>query len=213
MPGEISGFYAVLDRDDPELAERLVAISGAGARVLQVRLKPAGTREIHAAAVMAREITRRHGALLVVNDRLDLAIAVGADGVHLGQGDLPLADARRLCERAGASLFIGVSTHDDDQVRAAVAAGADYLGFGPVYPTRTKQNPDPVQGIRGLTRAVAVAGAVPVVAIGGIGPDNVAAVARAGAAAACAIAAVNTAADVAAAGQAMAAPWRQPGAT
>jgi len=128
-----------------------------------------------------------------VGKRRGLALAVDADGVHLGQTDLPLAAARAL---AGGRLWIGVSTHDAAQVRAAVEGGADYLGYGPVYATTTKANPDPVQGIERLREAVALAGATPVVAIGGITPERVAEVYAAGAAAACAIGAVNEAPDV-----------------
>ncbi|HTM20429.1 MAG TPA: thiamine phosphate synthase, partial [Kofleriaceae bacterium] len=156
-----------------------------------------------AAARMARAVTSRHGARLVIDDRIDVALAVGADGVHLGQTDVPLADARRIAGR----LLIGISTHDVDQVRAAVAGGADYLGFGPVYATASKVNPDPVQGIAGLRAAVAAAGAVPIVAIGGITVERAAEVAATGAAAACVIAAVNRAADPAAAGRAIAAAF------
>ena len=192
------GFYAVLDRDDPELAEVLLA---AGACALQVRMKRAGAAEVAAAARGALAIARRHGALLVVNDRLDVALAIGADAVHLGQDDLPLDVARRI---AGGRLLIGVSTHDEAQVRAAVAGGADYLGFGPVFATGTKENPDPVQGTDGLRRAVAAAGRVPVVAIGGITALRAAEVAAVGATAACAIAAVNGAKDPGAAGRAIA---------
>lgn len=206
----IRGFYAVLDRDDRALAEVLVSPRGAGARVLQVRLKPATTREILTAARMAREITRHHGALLVVNDRVDLAIAVEADAVHLGQTDLPVAEARALLARAGLPALIGLSTHDLDQVRAACAAGADYLGFGPVSPTRTKENPDKVTGIQGLASACAAAGTTPVVAIGGLAVADGPALRAAGAAAACAISAVNGAADVAAAGRELGAPWYVP---
>jgi thiamine-phosphate pyrophosphorylase len=119
--------------------------------------------------------------------------------VHLGQNDVPLADARAL---AG-TLAIGISTHDVDQVRAAVAGGADYLGFGPVFATRTKANPAPVQGIAGLAEAVRSAGGVPVVAIGGIASAQAAAVYATGASAICAISAVNDAADVAKAAIAM----------
>src|SRR5688572_15554118 len=143
----IDGFYAVLDRDDEVLARALV-IDG-GARTLQVRLKakgsklPADAADIVRVSRMARRICDEAGAALVINDRVDIAIAVRADGVHLGQTDLPIADARRI---AGDRLFIGVSTHDLEQVRAACAAGADYLGFGPVFETPTKANPDPVQG-------------------------------------------------------------------
>jgi thiamine-phosphate diphosphorylase len=199
----LSGFYAVLDRDDPELAEQLLA----SARVLQVRIKPASAAAVLAAARRAREITRRHGAMLIVNDRVDLALAAGADGVHLGQDDLPLAAARALVPRG---FVIGISTHDLEQVRAAVDGGADYLGYGPVFATTTKENPDPVQGTQALARAVEAAG-IPVVAIGGITPETAAACAAAGAAAACAISAVNRAADVIAAGQAIARAWPRAG--
>lgn len=195
----------MLDRDDEALCRVLLA--GAGARVLQVRLKPATTREILAAARMARRVTRELGALLVINDRLDVALAVDADAVHLGQDDLTLADARGALGARGASMMIGVSTHDLAQVRAAVRAGADYLGFGPVFATATKENPDPVVGVDGLAAAVAEAGGTPVVAIGGVTVESAAALHRAGAAAACAIGAVNRAADPAAAGQALGAPW------
>jgi thiamine-phosphate pyrophosphorylase len=194
----VRGFYAVLDRDDPAFAERLI---DAGARVVQVRMKRASAAELARASARALDVTRARGALLVVNDRLDVALAVGADAVHLGQDDLPLADARRI---AGGRLLIGVSTHDLEQVRAAVAGGADYLGFGPVYATGTKENPDPVQGPAGLARAVAAAGRVPIVAIGGITASRAAEVAAAGAAAACAIAAVNVAKDPAAEARAIA---------
>ena len=138
----VAGFYAVLDRDDEALARALV-VDGR-ACVLQVRLKPKGSRtpadaaEVVRVARMARRICDAAGALLVVNDRVDIALAVGADGVHLGQTDLRIADARRI---AGARLAIGVSTHDNAQVQAACAAGADYIGFGPVFATATKARP------------------------------------------------------------------------
>jgi len=196
----IRGFYGVLDREDEALARKLVSV----ARVLQVRVKPrAGPADVHQLtriARMARRVCDEVGAALVINDRVDLALAVGADGVHLGQTDLPLAVARRL---AGDRLWIGVSTHDLAQVAAACDAGADYLGFGPVFATSTKVAPDPVQGLDGLLRAVAAAGPVPVVAIGGITPAVAAQVYAAGATALCAIGAVNEAADVAAAARCM----------
>jgi len=197
----LRGFYAVIDRPDRDLAERLVA---SGARALQVRMKGASTADLLAAARLAREVTAGRGVLLVVNDRLDVALAAGADAVHLGQDDLPLAAAREV---ASGRLWIGISTHGEAQVREAVAGGADYLGFGPVYATGTKENPDPVQGVDCLRRAVAAAGGVPVVAIGGITPERAAEVAAAGATAACAIAAVNGAADPVAAGRRIAAAW------
>jgi thiamine-phosphate diphosphorylase len=207
LADRVRGFYAILDRDDEALARSLVDPAAAGATVLQVRLKPGSAREVLAAARMARAITRAHGALLVVNDRLDIALAVEADGVHLGQDDLRLADARAAL--AGRPMLIGVSTHDLDQVRAALAAGADYLGFGPVFPTATKANPDPVVGLAGLAAAAALcrAAGVPLVAIGGIGLGDAAAVAAAGASAAAAIGAVNQAADPGVAGRTLGAPW------
>src|SRR3954468_616125 len=140
----LSGFYAVLDRDDEALCQALLA---AGARVLQVRIKPARSAgEIVRAGKMARRLCDEHGAALVINDRIDVALAVRADGVHLGQTDLPLAKARAIAR----GLWLGVSTHDLQQVRAAVDGGADSLGFGPVFATTTKANPDAVQGLAGL---------------------------------------------------------------
>lgn len=206
----IRGYYAILDRDDEQLAKILVtpaADAGAGARVLQVRLKPASTRDILSAARMARRVTRDAGALLVVNDRLDIALACDADGVHLGQDDLPLADASAALGARRATMMIGISTHDLAQVAAAVRGGADYLGFGPVFATGTKANPDPVVGVSGLAEAVKVAGTIAVVAIGGVTLERAREVAGTGAAAACAIAAVNAAADPGAAGRALGAAW------
>jgi thiamine-phosphate pyrophosphorylase len=208
----IRGFYAVLDRDDEALARQLVAHAG----VLQVRIKPVPsggegpavaptTADLLAVCRMARRVTREAGAALVIDDRLDLALAVEADGVHLGQTDLPLADARRAL--GGIRMWIGISTHDLAQVAAAVAGGADYLGFGPVFATTTKANPDPVRGIERLAAAVAAAGGTPVVAIGGITPDLAAAVASTGAAAACVISGVNAAHDPPGAAAAVAAAW------
>lgn len=191
IAARLRGFYAVLDRDDEALA-RLLARH---ACILQVRLKPRGkridTEEIVRVGRMARQVCDAAGIPLVINDRVDVALIVGADGVHLGQTDLPIAEARAI---AGERLFVGVSTHDLDQVRAACASGADYLGFGPVFATPTKENPDRVQGIEGLRGACAIA-SVPIVAIGGITADQAAAVYDTGAAAICAISAVNESPD------------------
>jgi thiamine-phosphate pyrophosphorylase len=194
---KIEGFYAVLDRDDEALARALVLTGGA--RILQVRIKPRGSAaaadaiDIVRIARMARRVCDEAGATLVVNDRVDIAIAVRADAVHLGQTDLPIADARRI---AGDRLFVGVSTHNVEQVRVACAAGADYVGFGPIFATATKADPDPVQGLDGLRAAVAMAGRVPVVAVGGITPAHARELYAAGVAAVCAISAVNDAPDV-----------------
>lgn len=200
----VHGFYAVLDRDDESLAHALLT---GGARILQVRLKArdrrVGAGEILRVARMARRVCDVHGAKLVVNDRFDLALLANADGVHLGQSDLPIARVREL---VGDRLFIGVSTHDADQVRAAVLSKPDYIAYGPVFETATKENPDPVQGLEALHRAVELVGSTPMVAIGGITRDQVAAVYATGVSAICAISAVNNAPDVGAAARAFARP-------
>jgi len=195
------GYYAIVDAR-PEMlgdldallahAERLVA---AGPCCLQLRAKGADGAAMLAAALRLRDLCRAAGVPFCVNDRLDVALAVGADVVHLGQDDLPLADALRVRALAKADgLLVGFSTHNRAQALAAAAGGADYLGFGPVFATGSKINPDPVVGLEALAE---VCGAVkiPVVAIGGIGLDAVPAVVRAGAAAAAVIGAVNGAAD------------------
>ncbi len=191
------GFYGVVDESDVAaacaLAERLVA---GGATSIQLRLKHAPANVVLAVARALRSQLR--DVVFVVNDRLDLAPAAGADAVHLGQDDLPLEAARWV---AAGRLQIGVSTHNVAQVEAAVRGGADYLGFGPVFATSTKENPDLVQGLEGLAAAVRVAGTIPVVAIGGITPEQALAVAQTGAWAACAISSVNRAVDIVAAGQ------------
>jgi thiamine-phosphate pyrophosphorylase len=194
----VSGFYAVLDREDEMLARTLV---GAGAKILQVRLKPGDARDIVRVAKMARRICDETGALLVVNDRVDIALAVRADAVHLGQTDLGLPDARAI---AGDRLAIGLSTHNLHQVESAVSLRPDYIAYGPIFETATKHDPDPVQGIDALRVAVDAAGTIPVVAIGGITPTNGRAVYASGAAAICAIGAVNNAADVGAAARSFA---------
>jgi len=192
------GFYAVLDRDYETLARTLAA----HADVLQIRIKPGSSVEILRVARMARRVCDDAGCLLFVNDRVDLALAAGADGVHLGQTDLPIEEARRLAPR----LEIGISTHDLAQMQRAVAGRPDYVAYGPVFATQTKENPDPVQGTGALAHAVRAAGGVPVVAIGGITPRDASEVFGTGAAAICAIASVNRAPDVSAAARCL---WRR----
>ena len=198
---KLSGFYAIVDKPDKDLTSLLVR---GGANVVQLRWKASSgwpdpsTRQLVDAARSLRQLTRQHGVLFIVNDRIDVAVLAEADGVHLGQDDLSAADAVALRRRVGANLLVGISTHNPAQVRAAVDAGADYLGYGPVFATATKDNPDPVQGAQALARAVELAASTPVVAIGGITPANVAAVVAAGAHAACSIGAVNASADPAA---------------
>ena len=209
------GYYAILDATpellDPAASAALEARAGkllaARPCCLQLRAKAATARALEAAARVLLPLCRAAGVPFCVNDRLDVALVVGADVVHLGQDDLPLADAQRVRAAAGRpDMLIGFSTHNPAQAAAAAAAGADYIGFGPVFGTRSKANPDPTVGLDALAE-VCRAVAVPVVAIGGITLDAVPAVARAGASAAALIAAIDAAPDPQAAGRAVAAAF------
>jgi thiamine-phosphate pyrophosphorylase len=145
-----------------------------------------------------RDVTQNAGALMIVNDRADVAAIVGADGVHLGQDDLPVAAARRLL-RAGA--VIGKSTHNIAQARSAVEEGADYIGVGPMFPTQTKQA-GPVAGVKYLRQVVSEI-SLPHVAIGGITAGNVGQLVSAGARRVAVCSAVIAAEDPAAAAAAI----------
>jgi len=213
MPVRVRGYYAIVDAtpelcaDGGALAARARALLAARPCCLQLRAKAASARALEAAARRLLPLCREAGVPFCVNDRLDVALAVGADVIHLGQDDLPLADAQRVRAAAGRSdLIIGFSTHDVMQARAAAEAGADYIGFGPVFGTRSKLNPDPTVGLEALAEVCRTV-RVPVVAIGGIALDAAPAVARAGAAAAAIIAAIDAAPDPTAAGRAVAAAF------
>jgi thiamine-phosphate diphosphorylase len=160
-----SRLYAIADgAGGRDVVELTAALLDGGARVVQLRWKQAAAAPLVAAAAQCRMLTRARGALFLMNDRVDVAIACDADGVHLGQSDLPLAAARRLL---GAARWIGVSTHDVDQARAAAAAGADYIGFGPLFATGTKATGYSPRGLDRLGEVRRAVG-VPIVAIGGI---------------------------------------------
>ena len=188
--------YAIVDPLDTgaDPIELAVALLAGGARLLQLRLKEAPPRELLRVAEAIRPRARVAGALFLVNDRPDVARAVDADGVHLGQDDLPVAAARRIL---GPGCLIGVSTHDVEQARGAEVAGADYVAIGPVYPTTSKPGALSPRGLE-LVRAVRGTVSLPLVAIGGITPDNAPAVRAAGADSVAMISALVRAADVAA---------------
>ncbi len=175
------GLYGILDvglvgESSEAMLENLLC---SGAPVVQLRWKGAAAGPMLEAARLLQEVCRRYGATSIVNDRADVAAAAGAGGVHLGQHDLTVWAARAVMPPG---TVIGVSTHDLDQVEAALSVGADYIGFGPVFPTTTKEVPDPVVGLDLLGEVVnLVKGRVPVVAIGGITSANAFDVARAGA--------------------------------
>jgi thiamine-phosphate pyrophosphorylase len=164
----------------------------AGAPVVQLRDKNASARQLFEQAVQLRGLTSQFDALLFINDRLDVALAARADGLHLGPSDMPLAAARRV---APPPFLIGWSTDDPEQAELAVAAGADYIGCGAVFGTSSKDVAGERIGTDRL-RQVINAVKVPVVGIGGIDTTNVGAVARAGAAGAAVIHAVMTSSDV-----------------
>lgn len=140
-----------------------------GVRVLQLRVKDRSSNEFFGLARTARALTSQANCLLIINDRLDIALAVDADGVHLGQEDLPITAARPLL----GDKIIGVSTHSLEQAREAEQAGADYIGFGPLFGTHSKDTGYTPRGLPMLSR-VQQAVQIPVVAIGGITGDNVA---------------------------------------
>jgi thiamine-phosphate pyrophosphorylase len=153
------------------------SLARAGARLIQLRVKGLSDRRWLAMAGAALAAARASGAYLVVNDRADIARIAGADGLHVGQDDLAGTDARAV---VGPGVLLGVSTHNLDQLAAAATAAVDYLAIGPVFPTRTKENPDPVVGLETVRRARA-ATTRPLVAIGGITRANARSVVEAGA--------------------------------
>lgn len=193
----LRGYYAILDvlpaqsHDGERAAARAARLLAGQPTMLQVRAKGAPAAALAALARAVLPLARAAGVPLCVNDRLDVALAVGAQAAHLGQADLPLAEARAL---AAGRLAIGISTHNPGQAAAAVAGGADYIGLGPIFATTTKANPDPVVGLEVLRQVSAVA-PIPVVAIGGITVERTASVSAAGAAAAALISAIEAAPD------------------
>jgi thiamine-phosphate pyrophosphorylase len=148
----------------------------AGVRWIQYRDKERSRREIYQESIRLRNITRTFNAVFIVNDHTDIALAVDADGVHLGQDDLPLKEARKI---TGKDKIIGISTHNPEQARDAERDGADYIGFGPVFHTSTKNAGIPMgvhllHEIKGMVH-------IPVVGIGGINLKNIGSVLEAGA--------------------------------
>ena len=160
-------------------AEQVARLCAGGARLIQLREKQASPREFYRAAEAALRVARAHGARLVINDRADIALALQADGVHLGQDDLDPAAARSLL---GPHALIGYSTHNVEQGQAATRLPVSYIAIGPVFATTTKERADRVVGLAGVARVRAAIGpAVPLVAIGGITQANAREVVAAGA--------------------------------
>jgi thiamine-phosphate pyrophosphorylase len=185
--------YVVLDRTAArgrDLDDLLAAVIEGGCRMVQLREKAWPSGRLLPLVRRLRERCARAGVTFVVNDRVDLAVAAGADGVHVGQEDLPAPDARALL-RPG--MLLGVSTHGVEQARVAQAAGADYVAVGAMFPTATK--PDFELVGPALVRTLRPEIRVPLIGIGGITHDNVAEVVRAGADGVAVISAVCAAPD------------------
>ena len=171
--------YAILDPEQtkgraPESVLR--DLLDGGAAILQLRVKTMAPSDFFQLAQRARAETRARGCKLIVNDRVDIALACDADGVHLGQDDLPLAVGRQLM----GTKIVGISTHDIEQAQEAELNGADYIGFGPMFGTTTKNTGYAARGID-MLRQIRAAVKLPIVAIGGINEQNVKQVWQAGA--------------------------------
>jgi len=170
LPSVDVSLCVILDRDlerDLPLEEFVRQVVEAGATCLQVRLKNEDARGVMDFTAAVVRLARPRSVPVIVNDRLDVAMAAGADGVHLGETDLPVADARRI---AGPGLIVGASAATADVARRAAAQGADYVGIGPVFPSPTKPDVEPVgwEALSGARRIISL----PIVAIGGINHTN-----------------------------------------
>ncbi len=163
--------YAIVDAAwvaPPALSEVTAGLLKAGVRLFQYRDKKGNPREMFEASRRMMDLLKPSGGVLIVNDRADVAWAAGAGGVHLGQDDLPAERARRILPR---DMAIGLSTHSVTQVKDADRLPLDYIAFGPVFPTHSKERLDPIVGLEGI-RAARQATRKPLVAIGGITLDN-----------------------------------------
>jgi thiamine-phosphate pyrophosphorylase len=172
-----NGICFITDRTYARLPlyDMVRSVLEAGITLIQYREKEKTRHEIYDEAVRLRELTRSFRALLIINDHADIALAVDADGVHLGQDDLPLNEARKIIGRR----LVGISTHSIEQAIEAEAGGADYIGFGPIFRTATKDAGAP-QGVD-IIRTIKQNVRIPLMAIGGIGLESLAEVMQAGA--------------------------------
>ncbi|HUJ75177.1 MAG TPA: thiamine phosphate synthase [bacterium] len=177
------------ERSLPEVVE--AAIRG-GVTVVQYREKAASTRRMLEEARELRQLCRAAGVPFIVNDRVDIALAVDADGVHVGQDDMPASLVRRLI---GKGRILGVSAGNVEEARKAAADGADYIGASPIFATPTKPDSPPAMGVEGL-RKLARAVTIPVIGIGGMNAENVASMMAAGAAGVAVVSAIVGADDV-----------------
>jgi thiamine-phosphate pyrophosphorylase len=171
MTFRLPQFYPITDTRLSGLshAEQVARMMAGGTRFIQLREKYATPEEFYREAGKAMEIAHAQGVKVIINDRVDIALALKADGVHLGQDDMPPTAARKLL---GDQAIIGFSTHNIEQVIAAMTLPLDYIAFGPIFSTKTKENPDPVVGLDNLRLVRKQLGDFQLVAIGGIDENN-----------------------------------------
>lgn len=171
MRVQLPKVYPITDTEISGLphCEQVRHLIAGGATLIQLREKRASSRAFYFDAKAALQFARSAGVKLLINDRVDIAFALRADGVHLGQDDMPVDAARRIL---GDNAVIGFSTHNLQEVHEALSLPIDYLAFGPIFPTTSKRNPDPVAGLDKLSLIREVAGPMPLVAIGGINAIN-----------------------------------------
>lgn len=200
--------YLVTDRAllaGRELAACVAEACRGGVTLVQLREKELGSREFYEAALELRQVTRRLGVPLIINDRLDIALAVEADGLHVGQEDLPLPVVRR---QLGSEAIVGVSVHTLAEALQAQAEGADYVGIGSLFPTHTKVDASVLdrQEVRRMKEALAI----PAVGIGGISAGNLRQVRQCGLDGAAVVSAILGQDDVAQAARQLRSLWAQP---
>lgn len=194
MDKRIHGLYAIIDTTYTSLSEAARTASllvAGGATIIQLRAKGLSAAQTLEAALEIRRATSDGNALFIVNDRIDVALIAGADGVHLGQDDIPARDAVSLLK----GLIIGISTHNEREARQAEADGATYISFGPIFPTTTKKDADTPKGLDRLGE-IKAAVRLPIVAIGGITEASAVDVLGAGADSVAMISELLTAADI-----------------
>ena len=179
MPAQFPALYAILD---PRLISSPVlalaeSLARSGVKLIQLRDKRSSTRQMFSEVQSLVRIFSPRAVRLIVNDRPDVAALSGSGGVHVGQDDLPVEEARKIC---APPMWVGVSTHNLEQLRQAEGSSADYIAVGPIFPTGTKENPDPVVGVEFVRKARELT-RKPLVAIGGITIQSAAEVYSAGA--------------------------------
>jgi len=168
---KLPGIYPITDVRISGLShlEQVIRLIDGGATLIQLREKFQSPKDWFDDALAATEYAQRHGCKVIINDRVDIALAVDADGVHVGQTDMPPAAVRRL---VGDKKIIGYSTHNEEQFAAALLEPVDHVAYGPIFGTSTKIDPDETTGTAKLAALTAAANTMPVVVIGGISAEN-----------------------------------------